>query len=273
MTRIQPISAAEISQRTRQLRRRRWWRGTGQVWRSLLVSALVAALIWLLRHPQWLISRPEQVIIRGNQFFSDTAIRALLPIQYPQSLLRLKPEEIAAHLETKGPISRAIVTRSLLPPNLSVQVWERKPVAIAIPSGSKANRPTDWQEDEGLIDENGNWMPRSSYATMGLPAPSIKVIGLDNNSRTHWPEFYREISRMAVQVSIIDWQNQYNIILTTPQGKVHLGNYNKYQLTQQLQVLKGLQQLSAEKLKPEQIAYIDLRNSQNPLIVNHSVSP
>jgi cell division protein FtsQ len=274
MQRISPISRVAVTQRTKQLRRQRWWRGIQVIWRSLWVFVLAGILIWLLLQPQWVIDRPEQVIIRGNQLFSDTAIQSILPLKYPQSLMKIQPEEIASQLEAKGPIASAIVTRNLLPPSLIIQITERKPVAISIPNPdipslsnqiSPPSAPT-LTTTEGLIDETGVWMPRASYTALGLPLPNLKVIGLDEKIRPQWQEIYQIITSSQAQVTEIDFRNPGNLILTTSLGKVHVGRYGQ-NFAKQLGILATLPQANPP-LDPSKIAYINLRNVDRPHIVN-----
>jgi len=274
MQRISPISRVAVTQRTKQLRRQRWWRGMQIIWRSLWVFVLAGILIWLLIQPQWVIDRPEQVIIRGNQLFSDTAIQSILPLKYPQSLMKIQPEEIASQLEAKGPIASAVVTRNLLPPSLIIQITERNPVAISIPNPdippssnqtSPQSAPT-LTTTEGLIDETGVWMPRASYTALGLPLPNFKVIGLDEKIRPQWQEIYQIITSSQAQVTEIDFRNPSNLILTTSLGKVHIGRYGQ-NFTKQLGILATLPQANPP-LDPSKIAYINLRNVDRPHIVN-----
>ncbi len=274
MQRISPISRVAVTQRTKQLRRQRWWRGMQVIWRSLWVFVLAGILIWFLLQPNWVINRPEQVIIRGNQLFSDTAIQSILPLKYPQSLMKIQPEEIASQLEAKGPIASALVTRNLLPPSLIIQITERKPVAISIPNPDiprLSNQPSPpsaptLTTTEGLIDETGVWMPRASYTALGLPLPNLKVIGLDEKIRPQWQEIYQIITSSQAPVTEIDFRNPSNLILTTSLGKVYLGRYGQ-NFTKQLGILATLPQADPP-LDPSKIAYINLRNIDRPHIVN-----
>ena len=268
MQRISPISKTAVTQRTRKLRRQRWGRAFNLTWRSLWVFILAGGLLWLLTQPNWVIYRPEQVIIRGNQFFSATAIRSLLPLTYPQSLLKLQPQTIATQLEAKGPIASAIVTRNLLPPSLTVEIKERRPVAISIPnpaapSNSDKSRPY-LATTEGLIDEMGVWMPRDSYAALGLTLPRLKVIGLNSEVYPHWQEMYQVLGKSPAQITEIDCRNPSNIILTTSLGKAHLGRYGN-NFAQQIRILETMQRVP-QQLNGIQIGYIDLRDIDRPQI-------
>lgn len=268
MQRISPVSKTAVTQRTRKLRRQRGGKAFNLIWRSLWVFILAGGLLWLLTQPNWVIYQPEQVIIRGNQFFSAPAIRSLLPLKYPQSLLKLQPEMIATQLEAQGPIAEAIVTRNLLPPSLTVEIKERRPVAISIPNPadifSRDKSRLNLATTEGLIDETGVWMPRDSYAALGLPLPSLRVIGLNSEVHPHWQEMYQILSKSPAQITEIDCRNPSNLILTTSLGKVHLGRYGN-NFAQQIRILETMQRIP-QQLKGIQVAYIDLRDIDRPQI-------
>lgn len=129
---IAPVTKNELSQRRRQLRKNRRNRLLQTSWRSVAVLGLAAGTVWVVIQPNWVIRRAEQVKIEGNRFLATQSIRSLLPIQYPQSLLRIQSSQISDALTTKAPIAEAIVERHLFPPGLVIKVREREPVAQAI---------------------------------------------------------------------------------------------------------------------------------------------
>jgi cell division protein FtsQ len=140
---IAPVTKNELSQRRRQLRKQRRNRLLQTSWRSVAVLGLAAGTVWVVIQPNWVIRRAEQVKIEGNRFLATQSIRSLLPIQYPQSLLRIQSSQISEALTSKAPIAEAIVERHLFPPGLVIKVREREPVAQAIyGSGGKPSNAT-----------------------------------------------------------------------------------------------------------------------------------
>ena len=267
MASIASVSQAQLTNRRKQLRRARRIRSVQSLWRSLFVGGLVSTLGWGITSSDLVIRQPEQIAIEGNHFLSAQAIRSLLPLSYPQSLLQVQPQTLAKELESQGPISEAIVSRQLVPPGLTIQVKERKPVAIAIgaaaPQNSKTARSTS---PEGLLDEQGVWMPASSYqsAEQDFELPTLKVIGSSDRYRPYWSDLYQAVSHSPVKVFEIDWQNPANIILKTELGKVHLGPYSS-RVADQLAILDRMRELPTH-VNPSQIAYIDLTNPEFPAI-------
>lgn len=271
---IASISRTALAQRRQKLRQRRRVRFLQAGWRSLAICGLTAGAIWAATLPVWVIRRPEQVRIEGNHFIPVRTLRSLLSIPYPQSLFRVDPQAIARKLQAKAPIADVIVSRQLFPPGLVVQVKERLPVALALPSEGTlpvTTMPTGTRAastaKSGLLDENGIWMPLESYTALGqsLKLPSLRVIGNPESYRPSWSKLYRELTQgPPINVSEIDWRDPTNVILKTELGMVHIGPYS-WQFSSQLKTLDRMRLLSAHS-RFSQITYIDLRSPDAPTV-------
>lgn len=272
MTGFSSISRTDLNQRRRDLRRQRRVRGLQSGWRVVAVSGLTAGLVWVSTLPSWVIRQPDQVEIEGNQLLTTEAIQALLPLEYPQSLLQVRPQALVQALETKAPIAEATVTRHLFPPRLTVQVKERQPVAVAIldiPASKTAGTPglaTGKTSKTGLLDASGKWMSLESYAAVkkAFKLPSLKVLGMRSEHAPYWAELYPIISRSPVKILEIDWRNPTNLILKTELGVVHVGPYSS-SFAAQVSTIDQMRKLP-QHLKSTQIAYIDLRNPTAPAV-------
>ncbi|HEY9749785.1 MAG TPA: FtsQ-type POTRA domain-containing protein, partial [Allocoleopsis sp.] len=279
MTSISSVSQTELAQRRQKLRHERRLKLLQSSWRTIAVSGLAGGLAWVITLPGWVIRQPEQVAIAGNQFLSAQAIQSLLPLTYPESLLQLEPQAIAAQLESKAPIAEATVARQLFPPRLIVQVKERYPVALIsdLPSDQtpdqtdkdKGTKPADTAADIsniGFLDANGVWIPIESYTSFdqSFKLPTLKIIGYQEQKRPQWTELYQAVSQSPVKVSEIDWRDPSNLILKTELGIFHFGAYSS-RFAEQIQAMDQLRKLS-EKLNPKQVTYIDLRNPDAPSI-------
>lgn len=262
MASIAPVSQEQLTTRRKKLRRARRIRSFQAVWRSLFGVGMAGSLVWAITLPDWVIRQPEQVVIEGNRFLSDRSVRSLLPLSYPQSLLRVEPQAIADSLEREPPIADATVSRQLLPPGLTVRVKERKPVALAMPTAS----PNLKSDRVGLLDDRGVWMQASSYKELqpNIELPTLKVIGLHDRYRPYWSDAYQSTSHSPVKIFEIDWQDPTNLILKTELGTVHIGPFTP-RFTEQLAVLDRMRELPAH-ISPSQIAYIDLKNPDFPAI-------
>lgn len=266
MDSIASVSQSELGLRRKQLQRARRLRVLQVCWQTLTAGTLAWGLVWVTCRPAWVIHQPEQVVIEGNQFLSAQTIRSLLPVSYPQSLLRLQPEVMAKQLESQAPIAKAAVRRHLFPAGLVVTVKERYPVALTVLAASGPLASPSDPSRLGVLDENGWWVPLQSYTSLerSLQLPRLKVIGNPDQYRPDWPPLYEAVSRSPVKVSEIDWQNPANLILKTELGTVHLGPYSS-KFAEQLKVLDRMRQLPKHRLY-SQIAYIDLKNPASPAV-------
>jgi len=292
MTDFASISRTDLTVRRKRLRWQRRLRAAQSAWRLMVVMGLAGAAIWAMTLPGWVIRSANQVEIEGNEFLSADAVRSLLPIIYPKSLWELESSSMARQLEAKGPIAKAVVTRHLFPPSLTVAVQERRPVAIAYrvtanPSQSPSAGATSSDSPVGLLDPTGAWISLENYTTIdpSIPLPTLKVIGIDRQYRTQWATFYRDLdayqtrSANPVKILEINWSNPANLILITELGTVHLGTYD-IRFPDQLRALTQMRQLP-EKIDLAQLAYIDLTNPKTPLVqmqgetseVNPSTNP
>ena len=266
MESIASVTQAELTTRRKKLRRARRIKSFQAIWRSLFVGGMASSLVWALTLPDWVIRQPEQVVIEGNHFLSTKAVRSLLPLSYPQSILRVEPQAIANSLESQAPIAKATVSRQLLPPGLTIQIKERKPVAIAQATAAQNTKASQSTQSAGLLDEQGVWMPRSSYTKLDqdLELPTLKVIGSMVQYRPYWSEVYQAVSHSPVKVFEIDWRDPANLILKTELGNVYFGPYSS-RFSEQLRVLDRMRELPS-LIQQSKIAYIDLKNPDFPAI-------
>ena len=271
MARIGSVSESELTQRRQMLRNHRRLKLLQSGLRTLAVGGMAAGLVWATTRPIWVLRESNQISIEGNQFLSGQVLRSLIPLSYPQSLLRIQPEVITRSLESQATIDEATVTRQLFPPGLRIKIKERLPVAIALTKLPAGNSTPNPKAEVGLLDHNGVWIPLQTYISQSTTSklPNLKVIGLPEQYRPYWTQLYQAVSRSPIKVIEINCQDPANLILKTELGIVHFGAYSP-RLTEQLQVLDKLRKLPAQ-LNSNQIAYIDLKNPETPLVqMNHS---
>lgn len=266
MTSLASVSQSELINRRQKLRQLRRIRAVQAIWRSLVLCGLAGGLVWTTTIPEWVIRKPEQISIEGNRLLSRQAIRSFVPLSYPQFLWRLQPQEIAEKLQAQAPIAHATVTRQLLPPGLTIQVKERQPVAIAQPVAWSNNQKPSTDSATGLLDEQGVWIPMEKYTALNssVQLPNLKVIGSLAQYNSYWPGLYQAVSHSPVKVYEIDSREPTNLILKTELGSVHFGAYSS-RFAYQLSTLDRMRTLPTH-LRASQIAYIDLKNPDNPSI-------
>jgi cell division protein FtsQ len=273
MTGTQPTSRAELAQRRKQMRRARRSMRLKSSWRFLVVAALAGGALWMTTQPTWVLRRSDQVKVEGNQFLSVQTIRALLPIQYPQSIFRTQPGTIVDTLKQKAPIIDAWVDRQIFPPSLTVRIRERTPVAqlvdpdVAVAHRDKANSKPLAAKGHDLLDETGVVIPIESLNALNqtLKLPGLKILGRIETIRPQWSGCYQALRSSPVRLQQIDWRNPTNLVVTGETGTVHLGAYNPTEFPRQLRAMDGMRRLG-EKIPKEQIDYIDLKNPDKPAI-------
>ncbi|NKB16860.1 MAG: FtsQ-type POTRA domain-containing protein [Pseudanabaena sp. CRU_2_10] len=178
------VSRTDLSQRRQTLRRRRGFNSLKGTWRLLAAGAAATGLVWVMMQPLWLIKGPEQVQIEGAKRVSEQTLQALLPLEYPKSLLRVKPETLEAALQEGAPIQSAQVSRRLFPPGLKIQVVERQPVAIAelslsasLPPPTKAEEKSGEKPGEKPAEASTSQAektdPNRSSVAVQTPVPAV----------------------------------------------------------------------------------------------------
>ncbi|AFY37015.1 Polypeptide-transport-associated domain protein FtsQ-type [[Leptolyngbya] sp. PCC 7376] len=254
----------DLRKRRKQKQRQRSIRWVQGLWRSFALIGIASGAVWLTTRPEWVLYSSEQIEIEGNTSLSVSTVRELIPLDYPQSLLSLKPQRLEQEIETEGPIAEAIVTRHLLPPSLSVQVQERLPVARSVAPISPQTKGNASQQ--GYLDEQGNWLPETAYreVTDEITLPTLEVIGIRAIQIEQWEQSYPVLQRSPVKIFSVDWQDSNNLKLNTANGQFHLGS-DLAQLEEQLVAIAKLATLD-EKIIPNNIDYVDLSDPNQPII-------
>ncbi len=221
------------------------------------MSGILAGVAWSVNQRDWTISKPEQVQIQGNRYLSDTTIRSMLAIGYPQSILELAPEQLTTRLLNSGSISSVRIDRRLLPPRLVVQIEDRPPVAQLLESDSTPPLK--------FLDERGTQIPISHYLTsVRVTLPRLRVFASDYQMCPSWPQLYPAIYSSAVSIESIDCRNPQNLILQTEVGKIRLGSFiDRPRLNQQIQQLDLLRDWRKHTNVLE-VDYLDLENPAAP---------
>ena len=297
MAGILSVSRTNLAQRRQKLRRQRQIKIIQAIWRTVAVTGFASALFWVAIQPMWVLKDSEQIVIKsGDQLLTQKDIYSRLGLSSPQSLWRIEPSLIADSLRKQPNIAQATVSRRLLPPGLIIEIQERVPVAIAqirkdqtvtncLLTPSSTGKPPDVkfclqnssaankQNELGLLDASGVWMPIDRYMSINPKAklPQLIVIGSTAQYKLFWTQLYQAISQSSLKVTEIDFQDPTNLILKTELGNVHLGSPSN-KLPEQIQVLMQMRHLST-KVNPSNIDYIDIKNPSNPLVQMNQKKP
>ncbi|MDG2991881.1 FtsQ-type POTRA domain-containing protein [Candidatus Synechococcus calcipolaris G9] len=296
-----PSSIDAIHQRRRELKGKRRLRLLSGIWRTSFLLTLTGGLIWGLTLPDWMLRRPDQVRIRGNQLLRTEAIQAQLPLNYPQSLLRLDPQTLVQSLETALPLQRVTISRQLFPPTLIVEVQERFPVAITTcdrctlvsPNGLSQGPSSRWYVDgAGMAAAVASYQAEAiadpppltvvGYLLPLSPPPETipRAVALPQERQQQWQQLFSHLGEAEVPITTIDWRKPENLIVQTALGSVHLGAYGTQlqenhqtlpyaimgdRLREQLRALNSLKELPTF-VDTSQLLHIDLVNPAEPLL-------
>ncbi|WOD37571.1 cell division protein FtsQ/DivIB [Nodosilinea sp. E11] len=265
MTRVSSLSRDELKTRRQTLRRRRRISISQALWRFWALTGLTATIFWGATRPVWLIESPAQINVSGNHLLSDETVQSLVPLAYPQPLMKVEPEILARQLRDRGPIVTAEVTRQLLPPRLNVRVQERVPVALVLPVGNADTTDAQYLQ-AGFLDAHGAWMPLASFGlgSASPQLPTLQLRGIQTQYQRYWPQIYETISNSPVTISEINWHDPNNLVLETALGTVYLGPYSP-ELEQQLATLDKMRNLP-NQLSDTEVARIDLSNPEVPSV-------
>lgn len=262
---VSSVSRDQLQSRRKTLRRRRRL-SLGQVlWRWVAMAGLTGVAFWGTTRPIWMIHSPRQIQVSGNERLRDETLQALVPLTYPQSLLKVEPEAIAQQLQQRAPLLEAKVSRQILPPRLNVQVRERVPVAVVLPATEGREGEDTPYLEAGLIDAQGAWMPKSSFGlptANDAPLPTLRLRGLQPQYQRYWPQIYATLRSSPVAIQELDWHDPSNLVLQTDLGVVYLGAYSP-DLAHQLAILDQMRHLP-DQVGPSEVAHIDLTNPTNP---------
>jgi cell division protein FtsQ len=250
------LSPKELHYRRRQLRRERRVYAFKICWQTLLLLAICGGVLWAIGRPDWTIRQPQQIQIQGNRALTEKAVREMLAIQYPISLLQVEPQAIHSRLREHGSILAATVHRELIPPRITVQVRDRLPVAVVDPSSAKS--------PAGMIDEMGQWLPSSSYSLPTHQIPQLKLLSSDNTC-PNWSDIYRAIYQSPIKIEEVDCRNSLNLILKSEIGNLRLGTFDRTKIYKQLQEAYKLRDWQ-QYYDPTAVLYLDLDNPSSPKI-------
>lgn len=298
MAGILSVSRTNLAQRRQKLRRQRQIKIIQAIWRTVAVTGMASALLWLAIQPMWVLKDSKQIVIKSDAKIEMTEknIYSLLGLSSPQSLWRIEPSLIADSLKKQPNIAQATVSRRLFPPGLIIEIQERVPVAIAqirkkqtatscavapsaagksadVKSCVQNNSAANQQSELGLLDASGIWMPMAKYMSMNpqRKLPQMMVIGSPSQYRPFWTQLYEAIRQSSLKVTEIDFQDPTNLILMTELGIVHLGSPSS-KLSEQIQALERMRHLGTQ-VNSSNIDYIDLKNPAIPLVQVNQKKP
>ena len=244
-------------ERRRRLRQERKRERLIQLWRFSLLGSSAMALGWVLLSQGWTLRRDDQVRVQGSERLGVEAVIEAAQLRFPQPLLSLQPQAIEAQLLKKLPIQGVAVQRRLLPPGLSVQLEDRRPLARATRKGAQGI-------EQGMVDRRGHWMARTPDEHGERPESDIQVLGWTQAQRPTLSRLLERRDQLGSPLQTIAFQANGSLSLRTQAlGLVHFGNDPRL-LDQQLVTLIQLSRSLPDHLRNQPGSSLDLRDPSKP---------
>jgi cell division protein FtsQ len=249
-------------ERRRQLRLQRRNERLRNAWRLLVLLGLSAGLGTLLLRHGWTLSSAEQVQVQGSRHVNRDQVINAAELRFPQPLLSLEPQLLAARLKRELPVEDVRVSRWMAPPRLQVSLVDREPVA-------RARRRGPDGPEEGYVDRNGQWM--SARQGQGLPALSrgqLQVLGWQPRHRTDLALMLGYGERLGGDLRQIRFEPDGSLWVESGRlGRVRLGQQGDGRLARRLEVLDHLLETLPPHLKGRRPQAIDLSEPEQPELV------
>ncbi|MCS6941753.1 MAG: FtsQ-type POTRA domain-containing protein [Geminocystis sp.] len=261
------ISTTELKNRRKLLERERRIRRLTSLFRFGAILGFVTTTFWYTTLPHWVIRDSKQIEIEGNELMTVEEIRGLIPLRYPQSILKLSPQKLARDIKRKMPVEDVVVIKEFQPPRLKIRLKEKPPVAVAFSPKISPKTQQITFEKTGYLDADGVFVDKKFYQNLEKhkeKIPQLKIIGWPQTYLPYWQEIYYMVEQSSVKINTIDWRNPANMVLLTEIGTVYIGPYTS-KFPEQLMVLEKMKTITG-KIPREKIVYIDLMAPEIPSI-------
>ncbi len=220
------------------------------LWRSCWIIICTMGLGLAATLPYWRIKHQSQIQIDGEKLVSQNTIYAALNFTYPQFIWTVNGIDLTQKIESLPSVEVAKVNKQILPPQITISLQEKAPVALAT-----------FQGKVGFLDSQGEWIAQEFYSNINdnYLLPKLKVTDYKTTLRTTWSKIYQLISLYPeLEIDEVHWNQSNSLFLNTKIGQVFLGS-ELSRLEQQFKIMAKLKNLPAY-LESSQIDYIDLSN-------------
>lgn len=226
------------------------------LWRSCLLICFTMGISISAVIPYWQIKNQSQIKIDGEQLVSKSTIYNRLNFAYPQFVWAVNGIDLAQRIESIPSVKVAQVNRKIIPPQITIALQEKIPVALATSQGQI-----------GFLNSSGEWISEKFYGNIdeNYSLPKLKVIDYKKQFEPAWVKLYQLVSLYPeLNVSEVHWNQSGSLFVQTKLGQVFLGA-DSSRLEQQFKIMLKLKELP-KHLSSSEIAYIDLSNSEVNLI-------
>ena len=225
------------------------------LWRSCFIIGCALGVGLAANLPLWKIEKRSQIEIDGEKLVSEETIHSALNFSYPQLVWMISGLDLTRKIESIPSIESARVNRQLIPPQITISLREKTPVAVATSAGKI-----------GFLDASDEWIDSKFYANLGgYSLPKLKVIDYKIQFQDRWHKIYQLITLYPeLQINEVQFHQAGNVFLNTKIGRVFLGAKLAH-LERQFETIARLENLP-KHFDRSQVDYLDLNDPDTILI-------
>ena len=187
---------------------------------------------------------------------TDAVVQAA-GLRFPRPLITLEPARLEQRLMAELPVQSVSVQRRLLPPGLDIALEDRRPIAAASRTGARGR-------EQGMVDQEGNWMPLTVARQGEAPATAVRVEGWIPSRRAVIAFVLERQDQLGSPLLLIQIAPDGDISLRTKAlGLIKLGS-NQQLLDRQLNTIALLSSSLPDNLRGQTSNAIDLSDPSKP---------
>ncbi len=227
------------------------------LWRAVFFVIISILLGSFLIEEGWRPIESKRINILGsNNIQSKTLIEAV-GFPFLQPLFAFKPIELEEALLKKLPIKSIVIRRQILPLGLQIELQETQPIAYA-------TRRTVSGLENGMLDEDGSWIPMDIANKGRLPSTNLIVEGWIPREKNRIATLIAEKENLGSEIKKIFLSSSGELSIETKAlGIIHLG-VDRDKFEKQLRAISHLNLLLPNTLLKKEGTNIDLTDPAKP---------
>ncbi len=258
MNNINQKSKLSRKNRKQEIIRRRI-RNLKYLWQVITYNLISLILLFTFIKLGWSPISAQQIKIRGSQSINGETIVETSGMIFPKPILSINPKEMEKNLLKELPIKSISIQRQLIPPGLEIQVLERKPITYAIRSRGEIS-------EEGMLDEEGNWMPLKIAKRIKTDKIQLYVEGWMPTHKSSIAIILQDRKNLGITLRKIILSQNGDISLNSDEfSLIQLGS-NPRSLKKQIKALPYLSRSLPSNFRNQKGIIVDIRDPEKPEI-------
>ena len=237
-----------------------------ELWNFLFFSSASIYLVFTFSNQAWRPINFEQTKITGLSGITKNDIQKTTSIFYPKNLLELNPKEIESYLRQKLPIKDVSVSRKFFPPEIHLDIIERKPIAFA-------NRLISNNIEKGMIDIEGSWIPLQFISTENKNKIKLSIENWNPNKKNDIILIIKNRSILQSPLKKIKINPLQEISIKTEHFNSVLLGSSTDRLIEQMKKLNQLQKSLPNLLINTKVKIVDLKDPSKPELKIEKILP